>query len=105
MKVWKASEFLRKKYFSIGNSEGGHCLLLLNHRNRKMPKIQGDLRMSWYPRWVYSPRIDVTQRNMRDYDAKQRRIENETVSRCPDYYKLPLRERLSIRNRIEEEMS
>lgn len=58
--------------------------------------------MAWYPKEVYNIREDVTRENMRKYDLRQARIMAEVLKAAPDYYSLPIRERLEIKRHVEE---
>ena len=55
-----------------------------------------------YPSWVYSPRIDVTINNKREYDRTKEIFQQKCLEINPDYYKLGLRERMAVRDKAEE---
>lgn len=57
-----------------------------------------------YPKEVYNIREDITRLNMKAYDARQSRIEAKILELYPNYYKMSLFERKSIRSNIEKEM-
>lgn len=58
--------------------------------------------MNTYPKWVYSPREDVTRNNMREYDRTKKIFYDKCLELEPNYYKLTLRERQTIRDKAEE---
>lgn len=58
----------------------------------------------YYPPWVYHINEDVTRRNMRQYEERQRKIEKRCLEIDPDYPKLGLRERHAIRKQAESEV-
>ena len=57
-----------------------------------------------YPSWVYNIREDVTRENKKQYDATKKIFEAkcEELALPNDYWKLPLRERMKIRDKAEE---
>lgn len=55
-----------------------------------------------YPRWVYSPCENVTRENMRQYDRTREIFRKKCEEVCPDYYKLNLRERMKVKDQVEE---
>ena len=58
--------------------------------------------MNYYPKWVYSPREDVTRENMRQYDRTKELFYKKCEELNPDYYKLGLRERMAVRDEAEK---
>ena len=58
--------------------------------------------MSYYPRYVYSCREDVTRANMREYDRKKKILEDKCLEIDPDYFHLNLRHRRKIWDQAEE---
>lgn len=56
----------------------------------------------YYPKEVFNARIDITQANMRRYDAAQAKIEKAILAKYPNYYKLSFRERWDLRHEIDE---
>jgi len=55
-----------------------------------------------YPAWMYSPREDVTKRNMEEYDRTTEIFQQKCLEINPAYYTLPLRERMAVRDKAEE---
>ena len=55
-----------------------------------------------YPKEIYSPRIDVTRRNMQEYDRRMNAIYNKCLDIEPDYYHMTLRERMTIRQQAAD---
>ncbi len=55
-----------------------------------------------YPKWVYSPREDVTRENMHKYDETKEIFYKKCEEINPDYWHLGLRERMEIRDKAEE---
>ncbi len=56
----------------------------------------------WYPKWVYNVREDVTRNNMKEYDRTTEIFRQKCLEINPDYYKLPLRERMAVRDEAEK---
>ena len=55
-----------------------------------------------YPKSVYSYNEIATKNAMREYDEKKRIWYEELERMCPDYYQLPLRERIKIWDKVDE---
>lgn len=55
-----------------------------------------------YPREVFSPREDVTQNNMKEYDRKRDMFFRKCLEIDPDYYSLGLKDRMIVREKAEE---
>ncbi len=55
-----------------------------------------------YPRRVFSINEDVTRRNMEFYDHQVDRWYAIAVQLYPNYFKLGLRDRLSLKQKIDE---
>lgn len=55
-----------------------------------------------YPRSVFHPREDVTRAAMKEHDIKKKLFNEKCEELAPNYYKLPLRERMKIRAEVEE---
>ena len=58
--------------------------------------------MSYYPSWVYSPREDVTKKSMEEYDKTKEIFYKKCEEINPDYYKLSLKERMTVRDEAEK---
>ena len=58
--------------------------------------------MNYYPRSVYHPREDVTRAAMKEYDIKKKLFNAKCEELAPNYYKLPLRERMKVRAEAEK---
>lgn len=58
----------------------------------------------YYPKEVFSYREDVTRANMREYEKRQRQLEEKCLEIDPNYYHLGLRQRMEIRTQAEKEM-
>lgn len=63
---------------------------------------KGDKEMSYYPKYIYSYRIDITRANMRDYDRRKKEFEDKCLEINPDYFSLNFRQRIEIREQAEE---
>lgn len=57
-----------------------------------------------YPNWVYNRNEDITRRNMKAYDKRQREIEKRCLEINPNYHKLGLLERSNLRRLVESEV-
>lgn len=55
-----------------------------------------------YPKYVFSSREDITQRNMREYDRKKEIFYRKCEELAPDYYKMTIRERMQVRDQVEK---
>ena len=56
----------------------------------------------YYPKEVFNIREDITQKNMRRYDASQAKILAAILERYPNYNNMSLNERYAIREEIRE---
>lgn len=57
-----------------------------------------------YPKWVYTPREDVTRENMRQYEEMYNKWYDKLYELYPDYPEKSLRERIRIREEIDKIM-
>lgn len=57
-----------------------------------------------YPKYVYSINETTTENNMREYDRKKEMFYAKCEELNPDYWKLNLRERMTIGERAEKEL-
>lgn len=55
-----------------------------------------------YPKHIYSARIDITRRNMQEYDRKMDAIYDKCMEIEPDYYHLTMRERMAVREKAAD---
>ena len=58
--------------------------------------------MSHYPKHIYSPNIQITRANMREYDMRQERIYRKCLELRPDYHKIGLREQMKVRQQAAD---
>ena len=58
--------------------------------------------MNSYPKWVYTPREDITRENMRSYDRTKKIFYEKCEEINPDYWKLGLRERMAVADEAEK---
>ena len=58
--------------------------------------------MSYYPRYVFNCRIDITEANMREYDRKKKEFHDKCLEINPDYFHLNLRQQMEVRRQAEE---
>lgn len=54
-----------------------------------------------YPKECFTLNEDITRKRMRAYDRYIKRIHNKCLNLCENYDRLPLRERMEIRNAAE----
>lgn len=60
--------------------------------------------MSYYPKEVFHPNIEVTKENMRQYDKCLLRLEEEILKKYPNYHEMNLRDRMIIRKEVQATM-
>ena len=56
----------------------------------------------YYPSWVYCSRVDVTIENKKQYDKTKEIFDKKCEELAPNYWSLPLRERMKVRDKAEE---
>lgn len=54
----------------------------------------------YYPKWVYNIRVDVTQRNMREYERRAEKVQQTCEELHPNFLKMTMRERSKIREEV-----
>ena len=59
---------------------------------------------NYYPAYVFNINEDITRENMRKYDAKKKRYYDYIEEHYPNYYELPMRERMEIRDAVSEKL-
>ena len=57
-----------------------------------------------YPAYVFNINEDITRKNMREYDKKKKKFYDYIEELYPNYYELPLRERMEIRDAVAEKL-
>ena len=57
---------------------------------------------NWYPKSVYHMNEDITRRNMAEYDRKREAWWAKAEEMFPNYRKRPIRERMELRELVNE---
>lgn len=71
-------------------------------KNRNRQRENRRAKYQNYPSWVYSIREDVTRANMKAYDHTTEIFRQKCLEIDPDYYSLSLRERMTVKDKVEE---
>ena len=58
----------------------------------------------YYPAYVFNINEDITRENMRKYDRNKKRYYDYIEEHYPNYYELPMRERMEIRDAVSEKL-